>query len=116
MGIMLLLFATAIIPNKSFGRPIFIRRSVVGRAKTSERAIHNTPQISPIKQRVNDELIDIARSAMDSFFENRSITRIYALETIARVPYFANPRCCNFIRLLGDFENLHISEFIYKNI
>lgn len=74
-----------------------------------------SPQISKSMQATNKKLVDFAKEALSLAFEGRPFAYFYALETIARVPYFAYVSVLHLYETLGlfrrkEFVLLHFSE------
>lgn len=73
------------------------------------------PQISKSMQATNKKLVDFAKEVLSLAFEGRPFAYFYALETIARVPYFAYVSVLHLYETLGlfrrkEFVLLHFSE------
>jgi len=49
----------------------------------------NSTNITAFEQKYNEVLVHVAVTAVNKIFEGRPFARFYALETVARVPYFA---------------------------
>jgi ubiquinol oxidase len=61
-------------------------------------------QVSPLVETINSKVLDTAKFAIDGVYGNRSIARFYALETIARMPYFAYFNVLHLYETMGWFR------------
>ncbi len=95
---------TPINPSTIFGRPITPQLSSVNKAA-----------ISFIKNSVFDRLFDSSDSKDREYVLSRSYARFYALETIARMPYFSYLSVLHLYETLGwwrraDYLKVHFCE------
>lgn len=77
--------------------------------------VADDPQVSANISNLNKLLIDVAKTVLSMAFAGRPYPYFYALETIARVPYFAYVSVLHLYETLGLFRRkdvllLHFSE------
>jgi ubiquinol oxidase len=100
-----------------FPRPFFVSGSVSGHKKRSvTRFATNPKEVSQVLQRVNENVLNVAKYSMDSFYGNRSIARFYALETVARMPFFAYASVLHLYETFGWFrKSIYSKEHFEEN-
>ena len=75
----------------------------------------NTHEIPEAIETINKIVVSRTKDALIQFYGNRTIARFYALETIARVPYFSYTSVLHLYETIGlfrqkEFIKLHFSE------
>ena len=84
-------------------------RTIVSPMRSLQPALIAAPSttvagIPPLFQQVNEQVLNVAKYGMDAVYGNRSIDRFYALETAARMPYFAYFSVLHLYETLGWFR------------
>ena len=85
--------ATALLPGRTaekigWGRLRAVGRPSLDAVEGSDEASPDTG-IPPFADAANERLVTVIKGGIDFFMEDRDFARFYALETVARVPYFA---------------------------
>ena len=75
----------------------------------------NKHEIPEAIEAINKIVVSRTKDALIQFYGNRTIARFYALETIARVPYFSYTSVLHLYETIGffrqkEFIKLHFSE------
>jgi ubiquinol oxidase len=77
--------------------------------------------VSRFIESANSWSVDLIKGVLVLFFGTRNYAKFYALETIARVPYFAYvsvlhlKESCGYRRQNKDLVKLHFSEVLSTN-
>ena len=120
--------------KKSERRPVFTRRgnlstrrrrtsvsSSISSSSSQEEKLYTPPQPLPdgplitLERRANKFIVDSAVFVIDKLYEGRDYPRFYALETIARVPYFSFLSVLHLYESFGwwrraDYLKVHFAE------
>ena len=84
-------------------------------AVNSPSDLSNDKRIPKVIQEVNKNLVESVKDILSVFYGNRNYAYFYALETVARVPYFSYTSCLHLYETLGlnrkrDILKLHFAE------
>lgn len=84
-------------------------RTIVSPMRSLQSPLRAAPkaavaEVSPLVQRLNAKVLDVAKYGINVVYGNRSIDRFYALETAARMPYFAYFSVLHLYETLGWFR------------